>query len=795
MGDVRYSLRLLVRGPGFALVSVLTLALGVGANTAIFSVVRSVLMAPLPFTDPDRLVVVWHSYPPALPRAAVSVPGYDDLRAASDLFVDAAAFVVTNQNLTGAGEPERLLVARATSTFQPVLGLPIARGRWFTAEEDAPGDSSVVVLSDGLWRRRFGADPRLVGQTIRLNDRPHQVIGIAAPSATFPKTTDAWVPAAFTAEQHRPVEHGNEFLTVVARLAPGIDLARARARLGDLAARLKRESYPSALRWTLDMRPIADDLVRDARPVLFAVFGAVGLVLLVACVNVAGLLLARAGHRRRELAVRAAVGAAPARLRRQLLAESATLGALGGVAGLLVAVALVPLLARAVAAALPRAEAPHIDLTVLAFALGLALGSSLLFGLIPFWQLARVDLRAALSDQARGGTGRRAGRLLVAAELALAFSVLVCAALLVRSFARVVSVDPGFSPEGRLTVHVSLPPARYATSAERAAFYGRLFDRLSALPGVRDAGGVSELPFGEMRNMGTFEIEGRSTPPGGDLPHADWRSASPRYFSAIGLGLVAGRLFDARDGGDAPMVAMVDDLAAAKYWPGRSPIGDRLTINGVSSNMWREIVGVVRTVHHDALDVEPRGTVYVPLPQRATGSLYLVVRAGADPLSLVTAVRAAVRAIDPELPIYDVRTLDDRLADTLGRRRMATWLIGVFAALAAALAAIGVYGVTSYDVGERAKEIAIRMALGARRETVIGLVLGEGLWMAGVGVAAGAALAFIGSRITRSLLFGVSASDPATYAVPAAAVIGLTVAAAYLPARRAASVNPVDTLR
>ena len=442
------------------------------------------------------------------------------------------------------------------------------------------------------------------------------------------------------------------------------------------------------------MRPLRADLVRDTRPVALAVFGAVGLVLLVACANVANLLLSRAGHRRRELAVRAAVGAAPARLRRQLLVETATLGLVGGAAGVLLAVAAVPLLARAVAATFPQVDTPRIDAAVLAFALVTSIASSLVFGLIPAWQLSRTDLRTALNEETRGGSGRHTGHLLVAAELALAFSVLVGAGLLVRSFARVTAVDPGFGVDHRLTLRVSLPVARYRDAPQRGAFYAQLFERLSALPGVRAVGGVSELPLGDMRNMGTFEIDGRPTPRGADAPHADWRSASPRYFNAISLSLVAGRLFEDRDGADAPRVAIIDEAAASKYWPGGNPIGQRLTTDGGSATVtWREIVGVVRTVHHDSLDQAPRGTVYFPLAQRATTSVFVVVHTTDDPLGVLPSARAAVRALDPALPVFDARTLDDRLGQSLGRRRVATWLIGVFASLALALAVIGVYGV------------------------------------------------------------------------------------------------------
>ncbi|HJZ78634.1 MAG TPA: ABC transporter permease [Vicinamibacterales bacterium] len=788
--DLRYALRLLVRAPGFACVAVLTLALGIGANAAIFSVVRSVLLAPLPFTDPARLVAVWHAYPPTLPRAAVSVPGYDDLRTATDLFADVTAFSTTNQNLTGAGEPERLLVVRATASFQPALGLQIARGRWFTVDEDVPGDSSVVVLSDGLWRRRFGGDPRALGQTIYLNDRPHRVVGIAAAAATFPRGAEAWVPIAFTARQRGPDGRGSEFLDAIARLRPGLTIAQARGGLAALARRLKPAYYADAPRWTLDMRPLPDDLVRDARPVAVTVFAAVGLVLLVACANVASLLLARAGHRRRELAVRAALGAAPARLCVQLLVETVTLGLLGGAAGILAAVVAVPLLARAAAVSVaPIDPPPRVDLAVLGFAAAAALASSIVFGAMPAWQLSRTDLRTALGAEARASSGRT-GRLIVASEIAVAFAVLVGAGLLVRSFARVTAVDPGFDVDQRVTIRLSLPAARYRDAPQRAAFYAQLVERLSALPGVRAAGAVSELPLGGANNMGTFDIESRPAPRGADLPHADWRSASPRYFSAINIRLVAGRVFDDRDGLGARSVAIVDEQAAWKYWPGRSPIGDRLTTDDGPAKNWREIVGVVRTVHHDGLDATPRGTIYLPLAQRPTASVFAVVHAARDPVDLVPQLREAVGTIDPALPIYDVRALEARVAASLGRRRAATWLVGVFAALALALVAVGVYGVVSYDVSQRSREIGIRIALGADRRAVMAMVVGGGARIAAGGILAGVALALAAARVAAGLLFDVSPDDPATYAILAGIVLAMAVAAAWFPARRAACISP-----
>ena len=763
LNDARYAVRLLARAPGFTAVAVVTLALGIGANTAIFSVARSVLLAPLPFVDPDRLVVVWHGYPPNMPRAAVSAPGYYELRDARHIFAAVAAMRVNSQNLTGDGEPERVVVARVSQSFQPMLGLPLAAGRWFVPEEDAPDRRPVVVLSDGLWRRRFGGDSRVIGQTMRLNDRPHEIIGIMTARGVFPRQAEAWVPIAFT--QADRADRGSEYLDVIARVRDGVDVARVPIALSGLADTLRRQYYADAPRWTLGMMSLKDDLVRDSRPIVLALFGAVGLVLVIACANVASLLLARAGHRRRELAVRAAVGAAPGRLRRQLLIETGVLGMLGGTAGVLAAAAVVPVLGHLVAATFPRVDAPRLDMVALGFALAASSASSLLFGLVPAWQLSRNDVRTILTEESRSGTRRHTGHWLVAAQLALAFAVLVGAGLLTRSFARVTAVDPGFGVDHRLTLRVSLPLARYPAAPQRMAFYQQLLDRMPALPGVRGAGGVSELPLSDLKNMGTFEIEGRVVPRGTEFPHADWRSASPGYFKAMGIGLVGGRFFEDRDTGGAPRVAIIDDVAASKYWPGESPLGRRITIDDAAPESWREVVGIVRSVHHDSLEASSRGTLYFPLAQRTTAGLYVVVHSDADPLALVPAIRASVRALDPDLPLYDVRTLDDRLSDTLGRRRIATWLIAVFASIALALAAVGVYGVTSYDVSQRAKEIGIRMALGADRRSVLAMVVGSGLRMALAGILGGGALALILTRLAGGLLFGVSGHDPVTYRI------------------------------
>jgi putative ABC transport system permease protein len=795
--DARYAWRLLVRAPAFTGVAVLTLALGIGANTAIFSVARSVLLAPLPFADPDRLVALWEGYPPNMARAAVSVPAYFDLREARQLFSDVATFRLGGQNLTGSGEPERVVTARVSQSFAPTLGLTVERGRWFTVEEDQPNRRPVVVLTDGFWRRRFGGDPNVIGQTLLLDERPHDVVGILLPASTFPRQIDVYVPIAFAANQRAAGERGSQFLDVIARVRNDVAMSQVPAGVATLARRLQPQYYPDTPRWTLGVRALKDDLVRDARPILVAVSVAVGLVLLIACANVANLLLARAGHRRTELAVRAAVGASAGRLRRQLVIESTLLGALGGVAGAILASACVPLLAGAVAKAFPQVDAPRVDVAIFAFAIMTALVSSALFGLVPAWQLSQGDLRSVMSETSRGGTAsHRARQLLVVGELALAFSVLIAAGLLVRSFARVAGVDPGFAVDRRLSVRVSLPVARYS-KIPRAAFYEQFFDRLSSIPGVRAAGGVSELPFSDLKNMGTFAIQGRQ-PAGADLsamPHADWRSASGGYFVAMGIRLVDGRLFDSRDVGSAPLVAIIDEVTAAKYFAAHTPIGQHISIDDVAANHWAEIVGVVRAVHHDALDMEPRGTLYLPLAQRPTNSSFAIVHTDADPLTQLTGVRAAIHEIDPQLPIFDVQLLDVRLTDSLGRRRVATALIGVFAALAVALAAVGVYGVIAYDVSQRAREIGIRMALGADARSIIAMVIGGGLRMAATGVGSGALLALGLTHAAGSLLFGISGHDPATYVTLGAALLALTLGASYIPARRAAAINPIETLR
>jgi putative ABC transport system permease protein len=795
--DIRYAVRMLRRRPAFALVAMATLAIAIGANTAMFSVVRAALLAPLEFADADRLVVVWEGYPPGQARAAVSVPGYLDIRAADTVFADAAAFTSANANLTGDGDADRVELALVSRSFQPVLGLHVALGRWFTDEEDAPNRNDVVVLSDGFWRRQFGGDPAVVGRTIILDDRPHAVVGVMTASSTWPKATDAWKPIAFTPQQRMPDSRGSQFLETVARLRPGLTYQQASAALQVVSHTLRTAHYAETPRWTLDMRPVRDELVASARPILLAAFAAVALVLLIACTNVANLLLARSGERQQELAVRAAIGATPGRLRRQLLIEAAALGVGGAIAGMVIAITALPVLTNVVTRFFPTVAPPRLDTGVLLFAIAVTVGSSLAFGLVPAWSLARADLRNSLANARSGSPRSRPRALFVVGQVAIAFALLVGSGLLISSFRTVMAIDPGYGVDRRLTFRVSLPQARYAAPAQRAAFWSALFERLPVVPGIRNAAGVSELPLSNWRNMGTFEIEGR-TFARADRPHANWRSVSAGYFATMGIAVVDGRPFSARDGHDSSRVAIVDELARTRYWGTENPIGRRIAIARDENDrpMWAEIVGVVRTVRHSSLDEETvRATVYVSLEQRATGTVFAVLQTDGDPLATVGAVRSAVQDLDPRIPIYDIRTMEARLRDSVGRRQTATWLIGLFSTVAVVLAIVGVYGVVAYDVSRRTQEMALRVALGADQRAILTLVLRAGLRLAVVGIASGAVLAAGLAHAARTLLFGISPFDASTYGVLGAALLFVTAIAIYIPARRAATVDPLTMLR
>ncbi len=802
--DLRRAFRALRRAPGFVLLVILPLALGIGATTAIFSAVHGVLLRPLAYRDPERLVTVDHLYPSLKGlEAGVSAPGFVDYRDRTRSFARAAVEAYWQPNLTGAGEPERLVGSRVSGDYFAALGVGAALGRALRADEDAPGREQVVVLSDGFWRRRFGGDPRALGRTLVLDGRPHEVVGVMPPGFAdpFSPRVELWRPLALTPEQLAG-GRTNEWLTLVARLRPGVDVDAARTELRTLAEQLKRAdpaSYP--VDWSLKVTPLRDKNTGRVRPALLVLLGAVGFVLLIAAANVANLLLARGAGRAREVAVRTALGARRAHVVRQLLAESVLLSSAAGVLGAGLAVAGVRALAALAPAALP-AGSVRVDAPVLGFALAVSVATGLLFGLAPAAQASRFALAAVLREGGRGAVGDRAAHLvrrgLVVAEVALALMLLTGAGLLTRSFARLQGVDPGFDARGVLTLTLALPEAKYATDAQRRAFFDALLPRVAAAPGVRAVGAVSDIPFGPGGGTSSFAVEGYQPPPGQPGPWGDFRVATPGYFEALRIPLRRGRLFAEPDGPGARPVAVVDEELARRYWPGQDPIGKRVAVSASDDGTprWIEVVGVVGHAKQDGLDSDARVQLYLPFAQAADRSqLSLAVRGAGDPERLLPLVREAVRAVDRDQPVADARTLAARVDASVGPRRLSATLLGLFAALALVMACLGLYGVMTYMVAQRAREMGVRLALGAARGTVLALVLRQGLTLAGVGGAVGLVGALALSRLLRSQLYGVRAADPVTLVAVVALLGGVAFLATLVPARRATRVAPATALR
>ena len=803
--DVRYGVRVLAKNPGFTAVAVLTLALGIGANSAIFSVVNAVLLRPLAYEDPERLVLINHNYRKLDLKATVSAPGYAYYREHARSFSAVAAFTGWSVNLTGDGEPERLQGMAVTPNIFPLLGAEAARGRALLEEEGQVGRNKVVVLSDALWQRRFGGDPNVLGRAVTLNGEPYTIVGVMPPSFQFGREfgppADFWAPITFTPQQLAPTNLTNEYLTVLASLKPGVSITQAQAELDSIARTLRDQYMPGSdeSNWGLLATPMRELVVGNIRPALLVLLGAVALVLLIACANVANLMLARSATRQKEIAIRAALGAGRGRVMRQLLTESTLVALAGGAAGLLLAGWGVNFLVRINEDKIPRAYEIGLDWNVVAFTAGVALLTGLVFGLGPAFRAARVDLHDTLKEGGRGGSaGMRRGvrGALVVAEVSLAVVLLVGAGLLVRSFVSLQHVSPGFRPEHVLAMQVSLPLNSYKEPQQRAAFYRQALERIGALPGVRAAGATSVLPMSGQTQSGSFNIEGRPVAPNEPRPHGDRWSVTHDYFRAMGIPLLRGRYFSERDAEDAPGVAIVDEAMARKYWPNEDPVGRRISFEGGTANpKWREVVGVVGHVKHKGLEGESRAQYYVPHPQNPGSSMFVVAQAEGDPSVLAGPVRDAIRSIDRDLPVYSVTTMERMVADSLAERRFSMLLLGVFAAVALLLAVVGLYGVLSYTVAQRTHEIGIRMALGARAADVLRLVVGQGLWLAIAGVGLGIAFALALTRLMRGLLYGVSPADPATFAGVALVLLAVALAACLVPALRATKVDPTTALR
>ena len=809
MRDLRYAIRVLLARPGFTAVAVLTLALGIGANTAIFTVVNAVLLRPLPFGEPDRLVLLAERTT-QFPTVTTSWPNYVDWRDGSRSFEAVAAMRPLTMTLTEQGEPDRLAAKMVTASFLPMLRVSPAIGRAFTADDDKAGAEGVVLLSDALWRRRFGAAPNVVGRSITLDNQPYAVVGVMPPGFQLLQPADLLIPiapwAATLPSDDRTWHPG---IFPIARLKPNVDLPTAQAELDVISARLAAQ-YPEGNHGvSAEAKPLHDFAVQNVRQSLLVLVAAVGFVLLIACANVANLLLARAVGRQKEIAIRTAIGASRVRIAAQLFVESVVLAVGGGLTGLLLAVWAVPLLAALAGANTPGAGTIAIDPAALVFTVAVSIATGFVFGLAPALQTARVDVSAAINEGGRGaaaGAGHhRLRSLLVVTEMALATMLLVGAGLLTRSLVRLQDVSPGFDAAGVLVADAPLSPVKYSTAAQRNAFVDRLRERARTLPGVQFAEVATAPPFSGNGSSIHFNITGR--PPKGpeDYIITGYRAVSEGYFSALGIPLVAGRIFTSRDREESPPVAIVNETFVRRFLGGEAKpsLGARAQLGTTPEDdaPVMEIVGVVGDTKQ-AFEAATQPTLYVPYEQypiEILGGIYrnlsIVLKTAGDPASAAGGLRAAVQEVDRDQPLVRLRTMEEAMAESVSQPRLRTMLLALFSAVALALSLVGVYGVMAYAVSERTHEIGVRMALGASPADIRSLVVGQGTRLACIGIAIGIAGALATSRGLGALLFGVSATDPATFALAAAVLAVAGVAAAYVPARRASRIDPVVLLR
>jgi putative ABC transport system permease protein len=798
--DVRYAVRLLVRNPGFALVSILTLGLGIGANSAVFSLVHGVLLKPLPYAEPDRLVGLFHLSRGE--RDVMSPPNFLDLRAQSRTLKTAAAYTEQGYTLTGAGEPVRLRGAQVTDGFFQVLGVPPLLGRPFARTENEPGHASVVVLSHGLWQQRFAGDRDLVGRTVILEGAPYTVVGVMPAGFAWPAAAQVWTPfeydAAFTS-----TNRGGSYLEAIGRLKAGARVRDAASEAADIARRLEREYAGTNANVSFAVLPLQDAIVGDKRLALLALLGAVAFVLLIACVNVANLLLTRATRRSHEVAMRAALGAGRARVARQLLTESAVLASCGASAGLLIGYVLTGAFVALAPEGIPRLDEVALDGTVVGFTVLLTVATTLLFGAVPAWRLARVNLSYALKEGGRAGLSTaatsRLGSALVVAETALAVALVVGAGLLLASFTRLQLVDPGFRPANILTFQVSLPDSAYGDEPARAAFFDRLLSRVTTLPGVSAAGGVLLLPLSGDVYSFSCRIEGREPfPPGSDAALVT-QVATPGYFRTLGIPLRRGRLFTDADTADSPQVMLISESAARRFFPNDDPIGKRITLGwkfGASGrNIGGVVVGIVGDVHELSLRDRQPPEAYVPHHQAPVSGMSLVARTTVPPLSAARTVERLVHELDADLPVVRVSTMEQRVGASVATHRFYTALLAAFACVALLLSAIGVFGVLSFLVAQRTREIGIRVALGCEPARVMLDVIWRAMTLAGLGLCAGLALALPLSRAIAGLLFETGSTDPAILAATIGLLAVVAFAASYVPARRATRVDPLVALR
>jgi putative ABC transport system permease protein len=802
MNDIKYALRMLFKEPGFTAMALLALTLGIGAGSAIFSVVNGVLLRPLPFPDAGRLVWVWETTP-QLSTAPANPVEFLDFRDQNTSFEHMAAFIQGKITVTSGDVPEDIPAGVVSSGFFDVLGVSPVVGRAFSADEQEPDQNHVAILSAGLGQRFFGSDPKVLGRTITVSGYSFTVVGVMPANFRFPGKSELWVPLVL---DRTKTDRGPHYLNVIARLKPRVPTAAAQAEMSTLAYRRQEQFPEKSAGHGVKLVSLRDTLVGNIRPALLALLAAVGMVLLIACANVANLLLARSMSRQKEFALRTALGASRWKVIRQLLAESLLLALTGGALGLLVSVWGVKLLLRLSPGDIPRTDEIGLDLSVAAFTVVVSIVTAIVFGLAPALNASKPDLNESLKEGSRGLTAslirNRIRSLLVISEVALALVLLAGAGLMIKSFARLQSVDPGFNADHVLTLQVTLLKTRYEADSHVQVFNQQLLERIQSLPGVLAAGATDELPMAGSFSSDSFQIEGRPAPSPAERPLAECRLASPGFFQAMQIPLVGGRDLAEHDAAAAPGVAVINQTLARQFWPdspAKDPIGNRVTLQGQEGGPLT-IVGVVGDVKDFGLDVSTAPTIYFsyvqdPLKLGSTRSLSFVVRTASDPLGMAEPIRSEALSLDKELPIHDVRAMDQYLYESAARRRFNMVLLGIFAGVALLLAGVGIYGVTSHSVSQRTHEIGIRMALGAGRGSVAGLVLKQAIVPVLIGVALGVSAALAVTRFISSLLFDVSATDPGTFAAISFFLMIVATAASYFPAKRATSVDPMVALR
>jgi putative ABC transport system permease protein len=816
--DLRYALRTMWKAPTFTAIAILTLALGIGANTAVFSIVNKVLLRPLPYENPQQLVKIWGALKKeGIPKNWISEPEWLELKDSKPRsFSGLAAFSSGNgaNFSTGNGQASRVTLSQSTASLFPLLGVQAVQGRTFSTDEDQPG-RKVAVVSQTFWTSKLGSDPNALGRTIQLDTVPYTLIGILPAGFEFGGPADVWTPLAI--DRAKPQDRGSHYLEIVGRINAGTTPQQAENDIQAFARQLGREFpqyYRAETGWDMSVVSLHTELVGDVRPALLVLMGAVGFVLLIACANLANLLLAKASARQKEIAIRIALGANRWRIVRQLLSESVLLACMGGVLGVLLATWCVSLMKSLAPASLPNVAGLSVDLEVLVFAFAVSVITGIIFGLAPAVQASRSDTHDPLKEAGRGTTaGTSVHRLrssLVVGEVALALALVVGAGLMIRSLRRLLAVDPGFQTAHLVTMRLALPEEKYKTGPAVPQFYQNLLERVRTLPGVQAGGAISQLPMGQSYSSGSVfiddtSIQGAQMHPTLHLPYieTDRRNATPGYFDAMKIPVIRGRVFADSDAADTQFVALVDSDFANRFWPGKDPIGKRIAIDRIPDAdpkqmllRWRTIVGVVQHVSNYSLDTRGREQAYFPEAQRDTSrNMTVVVRAVGDPTALVGSIRSQLAQLDPDQPLYDVRTMDEWIDASLSTRRFNMFLLIGFGTLALLLASVGIYGVMSYSVTQRTHEFGIRMALGASRGSVLKMVMSNALRMAGMGVAIGIVLALVSTRLMSTMLFGVGTADPLTLALTIIVLPAVALLASYIPARRATRVDPMIALR